>query len=137
MIEIEDPIYLRSDADVVTDALAKLGCTASQAFRLFYQRYVGPFAGASGHLLLDLVEQDENVIAQTVAAREAHGFPHHYLVLSDYVGNAALVYDSTSDAVFDVDFEGSDRELVASTLAPRWPTFEAFLEEHFAKATGA
>ena len=129
---VNDPAYLRSDASVVATTLARLGCPASPTFRAFYERYAGPFAGSLGYELLDLVEQDENIVTQTEAGRTVHGFPPRYLVISNYAGNAVLVYDSQTDAVYDVDFEGSEQDLVAGTLTPRWPSFEAFLTEFFA-----
>jgi hypothetical protein len=38
----------------------------------------------------------------------------------------------STDAVYDVDFEGSDQDLVAGTLKPRRPSFREFLEDDFA-----
>jgi hypothetical protein len=128
---VSDPVHTRNDPSVVTAAFNRLGCSGSDSFRAFYQRYAGPFGGSSGFLLLDLVDQDENIVTQTEACRREHRFPERYLVISNHVGNAALVYDSETDAVFDVDFEGSERDLVAGTLQPRWPSFAAFLSEFF------
>ncbi len=126
---LNDPAYARSDPGAVKSAVARLGCSGSASFRQFFETYAGPFSGSTGYELLDLVDQDVNIVSQTEAARDVHGFPSRYLVISNYVGNAVLVYDCDTDGVFEVDFEGGDRELIAGTLAPRWATFADFLAE--------
>jgi hypothetical protein len=116
----------------VARALKSLGCDPSPSFRSFYERHAGPFSSEhSGFSLLDVVDQDVNIATQTEECRTQFGFPKRYLVLSDLVGNAALVYDCVTDAVFNVDFEGADESLVAGTLEPRWDSFDKFLASYF------
>lgn len=130
---LADPAYARGNPSVVATALARLGCSASKTFRDFYERYAGPFAGTGGYELLDVVDGPENVATETEAVRSQHDFPARYLVISSYVGNAILVYDCETDFVYDVDFEGSDQDLLAGTLEPRWKSFEAFLADFFSE----
>lgn len=129
---LEDPAYAREHADTIDVALARLGCNPSASFRSFFRTYAGPFHGArSGFMLLDLVDQVPNIETQTMDARTVHGFAPRYLVLSDLLAHAVLVYDCETDAVLDVDFEGGDRALPEGRLAPTWSSFETFLADFF------
>jgi hypothetical protein len=129
---LSDPAYIRSNRAAVVDAFDRLDCTPSDDFRGFFEKYAGPFgSSATGFVLLDVVDQDVNIETETMAAREEFGFPPRYLVLTELLGNAVLVYDCSTDAVFNVDFEGGDDALLAGTLTPAWATFSAFLDEYF------
>ncbi len=130
---LADPAYARANSSVVSAALEALGCTGSKVFRAFYERYAGPFAGIGGYELLDVVDGPENVTTQTEAVRRQYRVPARYLVISTYVANAIIVYDCETDFVFDVDFEGSEQDLLAGVLEPRWRSFEAFLVDFFSE----
>jgi hypothetical protein len=129
--KVNDPAYTREGNLAVAATLTRLGCQRQESFRTFYERYAGPFEGSLGFTLLDLLDQPENIVTQTDIARKEHGFLERHLVISNYLGNAVLVYDCESDVVFEVDFEGADRALLAGTLEPRWESFEAFLVDFF------
>lgn len=129
--KVSDPAYTREDRLAVAATLTRLGCHGSESFRTFYERHAGPFEGSRGFTLLDLLDQAENIVTQTEIARKEHGFLGRHLVISNYIGNAVLVYDCELDFIFEVDFEGSDLALIAGTLEPRWESFEAFLVDFF------
>lgn len=129
---LNDPAYARSNPSVVNEALRKLGCNPSSNFRVFYERYAGPFTSEYwGFSLLDIIDQVTNIVTQTEECRKHLGFPAKCLAISDIVGNAILVYDCITDAVFNVDFEGGDKKLIAGTLAPSWRSFSEFLVSYF------
>ena len=133
MAVLNDPAYVRTNPADVAAALAHLGCAASDAFREFYEQKAGPFSSAHWRfMLLDLIDQDVNIVTQTQECRAEFGLPERYLVISDLVGNAVLVYDCATDALFNMDFEGGDKELVAGTLPPAWGSFNEFLSDYFA-----
>lgn len=107
----------------------RLGVSPTDSFVEFYRKYEGTFVSAStGFELADLVGHVEEL---TLACREAHGFGRHLLVLSEECGDAVLVYDSEKDAVFAVDFEGTDELLREGSLEPRWSSFAEFLDWYF------
>ncbi|MBP8811994.1 MAG: hypothetical protein KBG48_34275 [Kofleriaceae bacterium] len=120
--------FVRKNPRAVEVALAELGVQVSAAFFDFYSRYEGPFASDhSGFQLLDLCVGAPSIVSLTVACREQYAFLARYLVLTDLLGGGVLVYDAVSDAVYNVDFEGGERELVAGRLAPGWQSFREFL----------
>lgn len=122
----------RADPTMVRSTLERLGCVCRPEFCEFFEKYRGPFGSEhTGFEILDLVEQSPNVVSHTETCRSEFEFPERYLVISSYLGNGVLVYDTQTDSVFDVDFEGTDRELLAGTLAPRWRTFDALLRFFF------
>ena len=129
---VSHPAYIRRDVAAVRAALAELDVPVSETFQSFYEAYAGPFGSRhTGFELLDLVE-GETILSATATCRTEFGFPKRYLVITDLLGNGVLVYDSDTDAVFNVDFEGSDRDLLAGKLQPEWPSFEAFLVNYSA-----
>lgn len=72
-----------------------------------------------------------SVVSQTKMLRETFAFPNRYIVISDYLANAVLVYDFETDAVFNMDFEGSDQALLAGNLEADWKRFDVFLRDYF------
>jgi hypothetical protein len=131
-LALHDPVFRRTDGASVSAALASLGTPVPETFREFYETYEGPFGSRrTGFELADLCESPPTIVTLTKACRDTFGWPAHFLVLTDLLGNAVLVLDAERDLVFNVDFEGGEEELLAGTLAPRWPSFAAFLEEYF------
>jgi hypothetical protein len=132
----QEPAWMRPDPDVVDGALARLGVTPTDRFVAFYRRYRGIFGSDTmGYALLDLCDSDPSVVEHTETCREVHGFPADVLVLSELLGGAVLAYRTTTDEVFDVDFEGGDELLRRGELAPRWLSFEAFLDDYFGRSS--
>ena len=118
--ELADQIYKRANPEAVTPALERLGCRLFTLFREFYEKYSGPFSSEhNGFLLLDPLDDHPTIVSQTEEVRVRFGFPEHYLVLSDLLANAVIVYDSRIDAVYDVDFEGGETALKAQGRHPR------------------
>ena len=127
-----DSTYERLDKKVVGAALSCLGIDAPAAFVEFYECYEGPFWSEDvPYELLDLVSETRNILEYTMLCRQQHNFPPKYLVLSELSANAALILDTESSKVFEVDFEGGDQMLLEGDLPERWTTFEAFLTEYF------
>lgn len=126
------PTYGRVDEQCVDEVIRDLGVTVRGVFEEFYRKYQGPFfSNVTGFELLDLCDQVPNIKSQTETCRSVYHFPAKFLVLTDLVGIAALVYDSQRDEVFNVDFEGGESELVDGTLKPEWISFALFLNEYF------
>ncbi|MBS2027119.1 MAG: SMI1/KNR4 family protein [Deltaproteobacteria bacterium] len=126
-------LHRRVDRARVEACLERLGVEVPRDFRDFYLRYEGAFgSSATGFELLDLCERSPSIESSTNEVHQVHGWPARYLVLTTYVGNGVLVLDCETASVFDVDFEGSDRELLQGKLAPRWKSFGDFLEFFFA-----
>lgn len=124
--------FLRATPGSVLVAFERLEVCPSGLFLRFFETFTGGYQSERcGYLLLDPVEGVPTIVEQTMAARDSHGFPSRYLVISEMEGGAVLVYDCGSDAVLEVDFEGGDRMLMAGTLSPRWSTFEGFLAAFF------
>lgn len=129
---LSDSVFHRQDVTGVEAALLALGSGNVAAFHEFYLRYEGPFGSkSSGFELLDLCVGNPCVVSMTKECRVQFGFPNSSLVLSELLGGAILVFDSVLDKVYNVDFEGSERELVSGTLEPRWHSFYEFLESYF------
>ena len=123
--------YARRHMEVVSEALHKLG-VEHQLFRLFMERFEGPFWSTSqGYEFLDLIEGNQCVVSSTLECRSEFQFPKHYLVLSSLSVNQILVLDSLQDYVYEVDFEGGDQLLLASELQPRWRSYSSFLADYF------
>ncbi len=81
--------------------------------------------------MLDVVDEENNIESYTIIARNEHGFPKKYLVLSEMSANAILVLDSVTDKVYSVNFEGGDELLLSGELEETLPTFYEFLKEYF------
>jgi len=127
-----EEIYKREDSNSVKDALIRLDVNVSQPFQEFYMRYEGPFWEEYVPFeLLDLTDEENNIESYTNIAREEHGFPKQYLVLSEMSANAVLVLDTITDKVYIVNFEGGDELLLQGELKEKWATFYDFLKDYF------
>lgn len=129
---LEEDIYKREDKNKVKETLTNLGVEVSDTFSEFYYQYAGPFWEEHvPYELLDVVDEENNIESYTIIARNEHGFPKKYLVLSGMSANAVLVLDSVTDKVYSVNFEGGDELLLSRELKETWPTFYEFLKEYF------
>ncbi|MCZ8496733.1 SMI1/KNR4 family protein [Priestia megaterium] len=129
---LDGEIYIREDKTAVKDALARLEVKVSQTFIEFYNRYAGPFWEEYVPFeLLDLVDEENNIVAYTFICRKEYGFPKQYLILSEISANAVLVLDTLIDNVYIVNFEGGDELLLKGELEATWPTFSDFLKSYF------
>jgi hypothetical protein len=137
----DNPVYRREDPSAVGRALARLAVNPPPDFVAFYERYAGIMGSdRTGLELLDLCDgepdypydpSDPSIVACTELVRELYGLPHQYLVISTLVGNAVLVYDTATDLVYNMDFEGGDEGLREGLLPPRYPSFRALLDFFF------
>ena len=126
------PVYRRQEKTNLAKALIKLDVNASDVFKEFYDTYVGPFCSSkTGLELVDVFDQSPNIISLTKICREEYGFPKKFLVLTDLLGGGALIYDSDTDHVYNIDFEGADQDLIEGTLKPDWESFYDFLNYYF------
>lgn len=129
---LEEDIYKREDKGKVKEVLTNLGVEVSDTFSEFYHRYAGPFwEGHVPYELLDIVDEENNIESNTIVARNEHGFPKKYLVLSEMSANTVLVLDGITDKVYSVHFEGGDEQLLNGELKETWSSFYAFLKEYF------
>lgn len=126
------PEERRQDLTAAQEGLAELGVHLPASFREFYEQYRGAFASeAHPFALLDLCEAPPTILQSTRTCRRIYGWPDKFIVLTGVMNNTVLVLDAETDRVFRVDFGGDDDELVAGTLQPTWPSFDAFLTDYF------
>jgi hypothetical protein len=129
---LSGPVFIRRSANPVDVALARLGVQVSSSFREFYSRYEGPFGSArTGFELLDLCAGDPTVESSTATCRSQHGLTAPFLVLTGLFGGSVLVYGCDDDVVYNMDFEGGERDILAGRLEPQWRSFHEFLAEFF------
>lgn len=130
--KLRDAVYQRPRGSNAEDVMAKLGIDLTSEFAEFYKTYRGGFdSRKTGFELLDLEEEDESVLSSTEIVRKEFSWPIRFIVISTYLGNGVLVYDTESNNVFDVDFEGGDALLLAGKLEPYWNTWNDFLSFYF------
>ena len=112
-LTLRNPVY-RRESPVERAELERIGISADSEFGLFFARHHGPFGSTvTQFLLLDLLDQDptDSVMTATSVIRERFGWPDRYFVISDMLAHAVLVYDTTSDRAFNVDFD-TDNDLL-------------------------
>jgi len=97
-----DPELVRRAIDGLLDPPALL-------VREYFARFAGEmWSPRTGVELVDVFEGTENVVANTELARTRYGFGRNHLVISSsYCGDSVYVYDSKTDRVYNVDFEGA------------------------------
>jgi hypothetical protein len=123
--------YERETPIDVDEVMATIGVRVHPEIAAFYARYEGPFESpATGVELLALLGES-SVLSNTLICRTEHHFPRDAIVLSELLGNAVYVADASTGAVYNVDFEGSDRAFVAGTLEPEHSTFSQFIAWYF------
>jgi hypothetical protein len=135
----------RHDPTAVGRALTRLAVEPGPGFVAFHERYAGVFGSRNtGYELLDLCHGEPDypfdpsypsIVAATEVVRELYEIPHRYLVISTYLGDAVLMYDTTTDLVYSVDFQGGDEELRRGELEPSYPSFRALLADFFGLGT--
>ncbi len=130
---LADPIYKRGKNDDLQSSLQRLPVTIGNGcFLDFYSQFEGPFSSdITSFTLLDLCNDSPTILSQTEECRTLFAFPSKFLVLSDMSAHSVLVWDSETDQVFNVDFEGGDTLLIGGQLEARWATFAIFLAEYF------
>lgn len=133
-VSLENPSYRRT-TPLPQGYLESLGIKAGSPASSFFAQFDGPFCSQNtGFTLLALGDKNsrECIEFATAIAREKFGWPERYLVISDLLGNAVLVYDTVSEGVFNVDFEGGESLLFAGKLPAEFVSFQAFIEWFFA-----
>lgn len=126
------PVYKRQEKEKVKEAFEKLGVNVLDVFKEFFETYQGPFRSSNtGFELVDLFDIDPNIISLTQICREQYGFPKKFLVLTDLLGGGAIAYDTEKDYVFNIDFEGTEQDLILGKLNPDWISFYDFLNYYF------
>lgn len=129
---LTDPLYRRQDYSAVDRAIEALCAHGPGTFQEFYRSYEGPFWSThTGFELLDLCVGSPNIVDVTTVCRRKFGWPGPLLVLTEPLGGGVLVLNPASDVVFNVDFEGGDRDLLSGTLAPSFKSFYDFLDYYF------
>jgi hypothetical protein len=122
----EDPDLVRRTIDGLLDPPALL-------VREYFARFGGAMSSRrTGIELLDVFEGVENVVSNTEFVRTEFGFgPNHLVISSSYCGDSVYVYDSKTDRVYNVDFEGGHEQFLNGTLEPDAHSFDAFLRWYF------
>lgn len=127
-----EEIYKREDENSVGETLKRLGVDVSDTFKEFYNHYAGPFWEEYVPFeLLDIADDENNIESYTLITRKEYGFPIKYLVLSEMSANAVLVFDTVTDKVYTVNFEGGDELFLRGELNETWSTFYEFLKAYF------
>ena len=132
-IELDSSAYKRSNSSRVDEAIAKLHVYPSADFLEFYKAYEGPFSSEkTGFELLDICEPSDNsIVSSTIMCRDQYELPRQFLVVSNYLGNSVLVYDTESDKIYNMDFEGGDELVKLNKLEPQFRSFGSFLGWYF------
>lgn len=131
--KLSDQIYHRSQSDLVGNALADLA-VKHELVQVFLNRYEGPFwSQRLGYEFLDLIEGNETIVSATQTCRDQYGFPGQFLVLSQLSAGQIVVLDTLGDKVYEVDFDGGNKLLLAGGLAPSWDSFRSFLVDYFSE----
>ena len=126
-----DEIYNR-ETPIDLKEVEVLGIDQNSDFFRFYEQNEGVFSSENtGYRLLDITTGPESIATQSKLVHEEFGIPSRYLVISDYLGNGVLMYDKESSAVFNLDFEGGDKELISGRLVPDYDSFNEFIHWYF------
>lgn len=131
---LNNPSYSRA-VPLPEGHLQSLGINPNSPAAIFFTQYSGPFCSSNtGFTLLELGGKNprESIEFATKIVQEKFSWPKRYLVITDLVANAVLVYDTISEGVFNVDFEGGDSLLLQGKLSAEFVSFQAFLEWFFA-----
>ncbi len=113
--------HLAASFNETTRTLASLGVSADSELGHLYLHY-GPSSVTGWY---DLIEIDE-VAGCTEYAEVELGTPRGFLALSSAEGQGIVMYEKSTGAVFDVEFEQLD-QLVSGELPPIAPTVVEFL----------
>lgn len=122
-----------ADPDLVRRTTDELLDPPSLLVREYFARFGGVKSSArTGIELLDVFEGIENVVSNTKFVRAEFGFgPSHLVISSSSCGDSIYVYDSKTDQVYDVDFEGGHEAFLNGALPRISNSFEAFLRWFF------
>ena len=134
---LKDQVASRCLAGAAAEAMSRLGIDGNCPFWAFYLRYPGPHCSSTtGFEMLALVDdQLPSVESSTVVVRSQFAWSERFIVFSNLLAGSVLVYETTTDLVYDVDFEGGDALLVNGILKASFPSFCAFLCFYFGEAT--
>jgi hypothetical protein len=133
-----DEVYRRPvpAPERVKAVLGELQVNAPLQFVDFFTHYRGPFGSEkTAFEMAELCEPqanlDQSIPQSTFVGRSVHDLPKKFLVLSNMVAHAVLVYDTERDLVFNMDFEGGLELLKDGALEPEHAGFQEFLEWYF------
>jgi hypothetical protein len=130
--KLADSNLRRANVAAVKSVLASLPVPPGPDFAEFFENFVGPIGSERvGYQIIDLAEDEPSVLTATEQVQEQFDLPKRYLVISDLLADGVLIYDCTTDAVYDVDFEGTIDRLMQGALQPRWNSFSDFLSDFF------
>lgn len=130
--------FRRSVIDEAAASLDRLGVPKDSQFGSFFLWYAGPLASPNtGFELLDLFAEkgQHSVESSTSLVRSRYAWPDRYLVLTSFLAGGVMVYDISTEQVYDVDFEGGDALLRDGRLEPRYSSFLEFLRFFFGGAS--
>lgn len=130
--------FRRLAIDEAAAGLRRLGVAKDSQLGSFFLRYAGPLASPNtGFELLDLVGEkgQHSVESSTSLVRSRFAWPARYLVLTNFLAGGVMVYDISTEQVYDVDFEGGHALLKDGRLEPRYPSFVEFLRFFFGDAS--
>lgn len=133
-IALKNPTYHRT-TPLPQGYLESLGIKPESPAASFFAQYNGPFcSNNTSFMLLELGDKNskESIEFATTIAQEKFAWPKRYLVLTDLLGNAVLVYDTISEGVYNVDFEGGENLLLEEKLPAEFISFQTFTEWFFA-----
>ncbi len=129
---LADPVFQRDDKIKVETALSNFPVPVNSDFAAFFRLFRGPVGSDYvGYQLLDLIEEEPCMLSSTAELKDDFDVPDHFLVMSDFLADGILVYDCSTDRVYDVDFEGGLELLLKGEGEARWESFNSFLSEFF------
>src|SRR5262249_31051029 len=132
-IALADPRYRRQQPELVDPAFDRLTNERCQLLREFFRRFEGPFSSeVTGCLLLDIVRGGkQSIVAITESVRSQFGLGCEWIVISDYLANSVIIYNTGSQHVFDLDFEGGLNLLERGELKSEWGSLEDYFTWYF------
>lgn len=115
-------------------ALNDLGVSANTALHNLYSSIIGPFTCNSDEKfpeLLDVVSGDHNVVVFTSQIQARFDVPDGVLAISEIDSMVALLYDTKTDCVYEIQLDLEFEQFLNGSIKPRWNSSEDFLVEYF------
>jgi hypothetical protein len=124
----------RQNPTLVDQAVSDLGVALPEDALEFYRLFPGPMGtDTMGYQLLDMVNDNPSVKSITQVMRKKFNLPAEWLAISDLLAGGLLIFNTKTNEVYDVDFEGTLERVLGGRASPTWTTFTELLEVFFSE----